>query len=157
MGGYTLRDDGNASSHIMQSQLTNVHPIDRDHSLVDLGQPQQGHCNRRLASSCAPDNANALSTLHLEAQILQHRRQPRSVPHAHTAELHRSTLWPWLQWHLVGNVQWCLVVDVVGIVHQTLHRIEVLLCLGHCNSPSKSLLCVCEDISRGGDTLEKHR
>lgn len=83
---------------LSQTHSANVQPVQKNLTLVQLHQTEQGKEECGLAGSCAPDDAHLLPRSHYEAHSIQGVRKTISVSQNHIAELQPTLCGPdWVQ------------------------------------------------------------
>lgn len=83
---------------LSQTHSADVQPVQKNLTLVQLHHAEQGQEERRLAGSCASDDAHLLPRSHDEAHPIQGVRKAIPVDQNHTAELQPALRGPgWVQ------------------------------------------------------------
>ena len=108
-----LRDDRELFAEVVEVQLRDVDAVDLDAPLERLDDAEQRHHHRGLARPRAPDHADLLAVLDLEAQPLQHQREPGTVLHLVVLEAHVALLRPVCRRVLVHQR---LLDDLAGVL-----------------------------------------
>ena len=81
-----LRQPRDPPAPLVDGQVAQVHPVHRDPSLVDVGEPQQHRQQRRLPGAAGPGQQQGPPRRHGEVDAVQRRDHPRRMGQAHARE-----------------------------------------------------------------------
>lgn len=86
----------------MEPQAGQVDPIDADYARLDLNEPKQGGCDRRLSGARAPDDACVLTRCARIREAIERRRQARPIAQAYVVKLYGAVCRPALREVLIS-------------------------------------------------------